>query len=141
MIVTIRPVDVSFISQLWPTVQHYVSESLNKGLAGGSPDYTLDQVLVYLTTGQWLLLVAVDDENNIKGAMTISFINYPLNRVAFITTTGGNLIINKDTFEQLTHIAKHYGATKIQAMARPAMVRLLKTCDMQPCNTLMEKSI
>ena len=81
---------------------------------------------------------AVDENNNINGAMTLSFINYPLNRVAFVTATGGKTIINTDTFDQLKRIAKHHGATKIQAMARPAMVKLLQTCDMKPGNTLME---
>ena len=138
---TIRPVDVNYVYQTWPLVRNYVEESFNKGLVNGTPDYTADQVLVYLTSGQWVLVVAVDEENNIHGAMTISFVNYPLHRVAFITAIGGKLIVNKETFAQLKHIAKYHGATKIQAMARPAMVRLLETCDMVPCNTLMEATI
>jgi hypothetical protein len=137
----IRPVETNYVHQTWPLVRGYIEESFNKGLTSGTPDYTTDQVLVYLTSGQWVLIVAVDEENNIHGAMTLSFINYPLNRVAFVTSTGGKLIINKDTFDQLKRIAKYHGATKIQAMARPAMVRLLQTCDMVPGNTLMEATI
>jgi hypothetical protein len=137
----IRPVELNYINQTWPLVRGYIEESFNKGYAGGTPDYNADQVLVYLTTGQWVLIVAVDEDNNIHGAMTISFINYPLNRVAFVTATGGKMIINKETFDQLKRIAKYHGATKIQAMARPAMVRLLQTCDMVPGNTLMESMI
>lgn len=141
MTITIRPVDANHVHQAWPLVRGYIEESFNKGLVNGTPDYTTDQVLVYLMSGQWILIVAVDEDNQVHGAMTVSFINYPLNRVAFITSTGGKLIINKDTFKQLKHIAKYHGATKIQAMARPAMVRLLETCDMVPCNTLMEATI
>ena len=133
----IQTVDTRYIHQTWPLVEKYVSESINKGLDGGSPDYSVDNVLGYVSSGQWVLIVAVED-SNVIGAMTMSFINYPLNRVAFITTTGGKFIINKDTFEQLQTIAKYHGATKIQAMARPAMVKLLKSCDMVPCNTMME---
>jgi hypothetical protein len=134
----IQPVDVAYIHQTWPLVKDYIAESINKGLANGSSDYTLDHIQVYLASGQWVLLVAVGDDHQIHGAMTLSFINYPLNRVAFVTTTGGKLIINQDTFNQLQSIAKYHGATKIQAMARPAMVKLLQKCDMVPCNTMME---
>ena len=138
MKLTIRPVDVTYVHQTWPLVEKYIDESLQKGLDNGTPDYTKDQILGLLSSGQWMLIVAVDPDNNIHGAMTMSFINYPLNRVAFVTTTGGKMIINQESFEQLQGIAKYHGATKIQAMARPAMVKLLKTCGMEPCNTLME---
>ena len=137
----IQPVDTAYIHQTWPLVEKYIAESIDKGLNGAILDYTVDQILVYLAAGQWLLIVAVDEENQIHGAMTVSFINYPLNRVAFVTATGGKTIINTDTFDQLKRIAKHHGATKIQAMARPSMVKLLQTCGMQPCNTLVESTI
>lgn len=137
----IRAVGIEHIHQTWPLVEKYITESFEKGLAGGSSDYTVDQVRVYLASGQWILLVAVDEKNEIHGAMTVSFINYPLNRVAFVTATGGKMIVNPDMFEQLKHIAKYHGATKIQAMARPAMVRLLQTCGMKPGNTLMEETL
>lgn len=132
----IQPVDISHIHQIWPLVEKHIRESIDKGNSDGC--YTAEQILVYLASGQWLLIVATDESNEIHGAMTLSFINYPLHRVAFITATGGKNIIDKDTFNQLQTIAKHYGATKIQAMARPAMVRLLQTCNMKPGNTLME---
>lgn len=135
----IQPVNIEHIHQTWPLVEKYLQESLDKGLAGGTLDYNLDHVLGYLVSGQWILLVAVEN-SQIHGAMTISFINYPLNRVAFVTATGGKTIVNKEMFEQLKHIAKHYGATKIQAMARPAMAKLLQSCGMQPCNTLVESA-
>ena len=134
----IQPVSIEHIHQTWPLVEKFIVESIDKGLNGATPDYTPDQILVYLASGQWLLIVAVDENNSIHGAMTVSFINYPLHRVAFVTATGGKTIINTDTFDQLKRIAKHHGATKIQAMARPAMVKLLQTCDMKPGNTLME---
>ena len=138
MTLAIQTVDSKYVHQTWPLVSGFIEESVNKGLSGGSPDYSADHILGYLAGGQWILLVAVDESKNIVGAMTVSFINYPSNRVAFVTATGGKFIINKDTFAQLQTIAKYHGATKIQAMARPAMVKLLQSCDMVPCNTLME---
>lgn len=138
MTINIRPVQKEHIHQTWPFVCSYIEASLSKGLPEGSLDYSLDNIQWFVASGQWLLLVAVDENNQIQGAMTVSFIDLPLNRIAFITTTGGKQIINKETFDQLRAIVKFHGATKIQAMARDSMVKLLEKCDMTPCNTLME---
>lgn len=131
----VRPVDIAHVNKTWAMVSGYLQDSVNKGL---SSDYSLEHIQVYVSSGQWMLLVAVDSDNNIHGAMTMSFINYPSHRVAFVTATGGKLIINQDTFNQLQEIAKYHGATKIQAMARKSMAKLLEKCGMEPCNTLME---
>lgn len=138
MTLVIKPVPVEYLHQTWPLVAGYIASSIDKGTPNSTSDYSLDSVLCLLTSGQWILLVAVDEEDKIQGAMTVAFINYPLNRVAFVTATGGKDVVSKDTFAQLQAIAKHYGATKIQAMARPAMAKLLQTCEMVPCNTMME---
>jgi hypothetical protein len=84
------------------------------------------------------LLVATDDSNQIHGAATVSFANYPKNRVAFITLIGGKLISNQDTFAQLCNILRHAGATKIQGMARPAIARLWKRYGFEERTTLVE---
>jgi len=135
----IQTVPTNNVQQVWPIVERFVRNSQELGNSDGC--YTSDHVLVYLTTGQWILIVAVDDDNQIQGAMTMSFINYPLHRVAFVTTTGGKGIIDKATFGQLKEIAKYHGATKIQAMARPSMARLLQTCEFKAGNTLMEHTL
>jgi len=137
---SIRPVDVNYIQQTWPLVKSYIAEALEKG--GDFPDwaagYTIDHIQSFLTAGQWLLLVAVDEANVIQGAATVSLMNYPLHRVAFVTTIGGKLISNQDTFEQLKSLLKQRGATKIQGYGRPAIVRLWKQYNFEPRNTLVE---
>lgn len=140
MNLTVHPVDVNHIQQVWPMVQGYVQEALDKG--GDFPEwadgYNLSHVQGFVTSGQWLLLVAVDEEKVIHGAMTVSFINYPLHRVAFVTTTGGKFIANPELLEQLKVLVKHRGATKIQAFCRESMVRLLSRAGFEPRNTLVE---
>jgi hypothetical protein len=140
MSLTVRPVDVSHIQQVWPMVQGYVQEALDKG--GDFPEYAasynVHHVQSFVTSGQWLLLVAVDEERAIHGAMTVSFINYPLHRVAFVTTTGGKFIANPELLEQLKVLVKLRGATKIQAFCRESMVRLLSRAGFEPRNTLVE---
>lgn len=132
----ISPVDTNFVQQVWPLVEGYIQSALEK--AEGQPDYNAHHVQGFLTSGQWLLLVAVDENNAVHGAATVSFINYPLSRVAFITTIGGKLISNDNTFEQLKAILKQRGATKIQGFGREAIVRLWKRYNFEPKTTLVE---
>ena len=93
-------------------------------VAWGGGDYDLEQVKVYLSQGSWNLLVAVDEQGAVQGAATVTFLNYPNDRVAFITFIGGKLISNKDTFGQLKDLLKANGATKIQGAARESIARL-----------------
>lgn len=136
----IRPVDVNYVAQVWPSVSQFLEEALTKD--NDAPDwsecYNIHHVQGFVTTGQWLLLVAADENNVIHGAATVSFANYPLARVAFITLIGGRLVSNEDTFEQLRTLLRGYGATKLQGYGRPAIVRLWKRYGFEPRTTLVE---
>jgi hypothetical protein len=140
MNLTVRPVDNAYVHQTWPFVKPFIEEAMQKG--GDFPDwaagYTIEHIQLFVVSGQWLLLVAVDEENIIHGTATISFINYPLHRVAFVTAIGGKLISNQETFEQLKALLKQHGATKIQGYGREAIVRLWKRYNFEPRNTLVE---
>ena len=104
-------------------------------------DYTLEQIKLLVLMGQWLLTVAIDEDNKVHGAATISFINYPNDRVGFITACGGKFIANKELIEQLFQVAKSRGATKMQAMVRPAMERLLSRSKFKSVSTMVEYNI
>lgn len=136
----IKHVDVNHCSQIWHLVKDCLNDALTKGdeVPDWSDNYSLDHVQGFITAGTWTLLVALDEENKIQGAATVSFANYPKNRVAFITLIGGRLISNKDTFEQLKALLKQFGATKIQGMARPAIARLWKQYGFEQRTTLVE---
>jgi hypothetical protein len=140
MSLSIRTVETSFVQQVWPMVEPFIREALDKG--EDFPDwahcYNVDHMQMFLTSGQWLLLVAADEDGVIHGAATVSFINYPLHRVAFITAIGGKLISNRDTFEQMKLLLKQRGATKIQGYGRESIVRLWKRYNFEPRNTLVE---
>ena len=121
-------------------VEGYLTEALEKGhdFPEWANSYNISHIQMFLTSGQWLLVVAVDEEGKIQGATTVSFINYPLHRVAFVTAIGGKLISNQDTFEQFKNLLKARGATKIQGYGREAIVRLWKRYKFEPRNTLVE---
>ena len=117
----IQHVPVQYAAQTWGLVRDFLAESQQYA----QDDYTLDQIQMYVCTGQWLLLVATDDEQKIHGAMTVEFVNKPTKRVAFVTGTGGKFIINEETFKQLEDICRVNGATTIECAARDSVARLL----------------
>jgi hypothetical protein len=141
MNLTIQAVDTNYVAQIWHLVQPFIAEALTKGGSEDDANYDVSHVQVYLTTGTWLLVVAVDENKIIQGAATISFINYPIHRVAFVTTIGGKLISNDNTFAQFSELLKQRGATKIQGFAREAIVRLWSRYSFKPINTLVEVRI
>lgn len=143
MNLSIRPVEVNYVAQTWPMVEPFLEDALTKdsGVPDWSGCYNIHHVQAFLTSGNWLLLVAVDDENKIHGAATVSFANYPMSRVAFITLIGGHLVSSPETFEQLKMLLKGYGASKIQGYGRPAIVRLWKRYGFEPRTTLVEVQI
>ena len=139
----VQPVDVNYVAQVWPLVEKYLNDALVEGAEKEGIDacYNIHHAQAFLTTGTWLLLVAVDEKNDIHGAATVSFLNYPIHRVAFITLAGGQFIVNKDVLTELWVILKQRGATKVQAYGRDSMVRLLKRHGFKPQTTLLELNL
>ena len=143
MNLNIQQVDTNYVAQVWPLVEKYLVDALVKDndAQEWSNCYNIHHVQGFLTGGLWLLLVATDEEGTIHGAATVSFSNYPMARVAFITLIGGRLISSKDTFEQLKMILKQRGATKVQGYGRESIVRLWKRYGFEPRTTLVEVQI
>lgn len=115
----IQRVDVGHIHQVWPMVETHIASALEHAKG----EYTLEAVKVMLVMGQWLLVVAVDDEG-VKGAATVTFTSRPHDRVAFITAIGGKLISSDDTFDQLKNLLRSLGATCVEGAARESVARL-----------------
>jgi hypothetical protein len=141
MKLNIAPVETTHIQQVWPKVVGFIKSAMDKGTTEETRNYNEHHIQSFLSDGKWLLVVAVDENNEIHGACTISFISYPLHRVAFITTIGGRLISNRETFGQLKELCKHYGATKIQGYGRESIVKLWGRYDFEPVSTLVEIKI
>lgn len=139
MSLKVIPIGVNYVHQAWPHVKQFVDAAVAEGQ--GAADYGTEHVLQYLASGQWVLFVAVDEEQKSHGACTVSFINYPLHRVAFVTTYGGKFLSNDVVMEQFKTLLKANGATKIEAYCRESMVRLLGKFDFQPKSTMVEVTI
>ena len=119
---TVQIVAPNNVYHVWEDIKEYLNASIN--VSGG--DFTLDQLKLLLVRGEQSLLVSVNKENKINGAMTVEFINNANARTMFITALGGSGIVNDETFSQVEAWAKLQGATKASAWAQEAQARLYK---------------
>ena len=119
---TVQIVAPNNIYNVWEDVKEYLNASINVS----THDCTIEQLKMLLVRGEQTLLVSINENSKINGAMTVEFINYPNNRVMHITTLGGHGIVNDETFSQVESWAKLQGATKASAWAQEAQARLYK---------------
>lgn len=115
----LRPVHPNYIPQLWPKV----GPMLKKGLDTGAGEYNADQLKVMLVNGAQVLLV-VEKDDQIKGAFSIAFENYPNDRIAFVTAVGGRAMCDQEAWAQFEQWARLQGCTKIRGAAFEAVARL-----------------
>jgi hypothetical protein len=134
MSLTIQPVNVAYFHQTWELVEDLFIK-LSKYNAG---DYTVEQTKSLIASGNWVLLVATDEENVIHGAATVSFYNMPNYRVGFIMGMAGKAIVNKDVYDQVCKFIKANGATRVQCTARESAARLYKQVGMKQRHIIME---
>jgi len=87
----IQHVPLEWVNHTWPQVEGFIRDALEHAKG----DYTLDHVQSLVSSGAWTLVVGVEDDI-IHGAATVSVSNRPADRVAFITTLGGKLVINDE---------------------------------------------
>lgn len=133
----VQPVGVQHIHQTWPLVEDLFVRA-NKYDSG---DYTLDQIKGLLANGSWVLLVAIDSENTIHGAASVSFYNMPNYRVGFITAMAGRAIVNEDVYGQVCSFIKANGATRVQCAARESAAKLYKQVGMSERHIIMETKL
>ena len=116
----IQYVPLAAVHKVWGIVAPFLEEALDHS----NGDYTVEQVKVYISGGEWLLLVAVDDADVVCGAAAMKFYNRPSDRVAFVVAMGGKLITSQDTFDQFKGYCVANGATVVEGTARESTVRL-----------------
>ena len=116
----LRIVPSTHIQQAWGEAEHM----LESAIVHSAGEYNLDQLKVMLVEGRQVLLVLVDEESNIQTAFTVEWINYPNDRVAFLTAIGGKTDLN--AFNQFKDWVKASGGTKIQGAAFESVARLWK---------------
>ena len=116
----VQVVSPDHIQIVWPKVKDFLKNAMDH--SGG--EYNLDHLKMFLVQGTQNLLVAVDENNEIYTAATIEWINFPDDRVAFISAIGGKTY-RKD-LEALCDWAKTNGATVVRGAAFDSVARLWK---------------
>ena len=114
-------VPLEWVTRTWEGVKDYIASAVEFGKG----EYTLDQIRGYVSQGHWDMLVAIDG-GVIQGVATVHVYNRPNDRVAFVTSAGGRMISNEDTFSQVKDYAASKGATVIECAARDSATRLFK---------------
>jgi len=128
----VQLVDSKFIVGIWNTVKPYIEQALEH-----TDDYTAEQCKVFLTSGNWVLFVAIH-EDKLCGVATVSVENGVNHRTAFITTISGKGIVNKEALEQLVNILKASGITRLQGYARNSLVKLYERFGLHKKSNLVE---
>ena len=94
----------------------YLAEPLlQKALDKGNGEFVSGQLKLLLTQGQQQLLLLMK-ENKCYVALTVQWVNYPNDRVAYITYIGGKN--TKAGFEQFKTWVKQNGGTAIQGSTK-----------------------
>jgi hypothetical protein len=109
-----------FVYHVWDQVEPLLAKGL--GRSGG--EYEVEHLKVYLTSGTQMLVVIIDDENKVHGAVSVLYTNYPNDRVAFITSVGGKALTDKDLWAQFENCLRQNGATLIRGAAFDSVARL-----------------
>jgi hypothetical protein len=117
---SIQVVPQHFVYHVWDKVESYLA----KGLARSGGEYNVDQLKVFLTQGTNTLVLILDDNDEVKGALTIEWNNYPNDRVAFITSIGGATY--EEAWEMFLNWLKQNGCTAIRGAAFESVARLWK---------------
>lgn len=133
--IQVKQIPTELTYQFLPLVKHHIEA----GLADSDLNY--EQARVFLTNGSWLLLIALDEQENLLGAYILAFANNPADRVATIVSAAGRGLASQSAFEQICEIAKSFGATKIQALAKESAARLYRRVGLIERASLMEKKL
>ena len=128
-----------------PTIQvqrfwHLAEPLLQKALDKGNGEFTAEQLKLLVTQGQQQLLLVMKDEICYV-ALTVQWINFPNDRVAYITYIGGKN--TKAGMGQFKQWAKEQGCTKIQGSTKYKSIEKLwnRLYGYEPKYTLMELDI
>jgi hypothetical protein len=129
-------VPTNHVQQYW----HLAEPLLQKALDKGNGEFTPEQLKLLVAQGQQQLLLLMK-EDKVHCALTVQFIMYPNDRVAYITYIGGKN--TKAGFEQFKAWAKNQGCTKIQGSTKYKSIEKLwnRLYGYEPKYTLMELDI
>jgi hypothetical protein len=111
-----------YVYQVWDDVKDFLDASIKTGTG----TCTLDQLKLLLAKNYQALIVGVNEDNKIVGAMAVEIMNYPNARTLFITALGGFGVVTQEIWQQVEDWARLQGVTKVSAWCEEAQARLYK---------------
>ena len=136
-LLSIQQVPIEYVNRIWPVVEPYIADALQYSCG----EYTAEDARVYTTLGQWSLVIGVDEQNTIHGALLVTYFNRPSARVAFVMAIGGKHVSSKENWQQFEAIIKANGATHLEGAARQSIARLWSRYGMEPKYTIVGKPL
>lgn len=133
----LQEVPVQIVNQVLPHVEYFLDSALQYSCG----EYTIDDARVYITSGSWSLIVALDDNGKFRGAAAVQYFNRPRDRVAFIVALGGRLVTSSETRDLLFNIFRANGATSVEAAARDNILRLWQKYGLQKKYNIISASL
>ena len=132
----LKRITPDLFAHYWGNVERFIADALSHDQG----EFTLEQVKVYLSTGEWTLLGVFEGEE-VVGAFVLQFVNYPNYRIAILVATGGKGIFDKELNVSFEAFVKSKGATKIRGFVRDSMVRLSNRFGYEKVYNVVEKQI
>lgn len=108
----------NYLHQFWPVI----GPMLERAMDHAHGEINLDQLKVYLSNGKYQLILFINDDDQIIGAVASEFINYPNDRCFYILAIGGRT--DKECVMQMFEFAKSQGATIVRGAAHKSVSRL-----------------
>lgn len=134
----LKVIPVELISTYWDQLSLFIEDALHKS---DSNEYGMDAVQQYLESGTWTAIGFFDPESKMHGALTVTVLDYPNERVAFVTSIGGRELTNEANWQQLRDICKSAGCSKLQAYSRESVARLWKRIGFRNRAILVEADV
>jgi hypothetical protein len=128
----VQYIEQKYVDSVWDSVKPFIESALEH-----TDDYNAEQCKMFLTSGHWVLFVAV--EHGILCGVATIFIERGVNhKTALITTISGKGIINKDAMGQLMNLLRSAGIDRVQGFARDSLVRLYQRFGLEKKANLVE---
>jgi hypothetical protein len=130
---TLQYVHPTQLPQAWAVAAPLLQKAIDIDPAA----MTIEQVEYAIRTGKSHLLVWVEPDEGITGAVTVDFIDYPRERVAHVNLMGGKGIVREHVFEDAKKWMRSMGATKAQCWCKDNLVRMYEKMGMENTHHVM----
>ncbi len=120
-----------------PVVWREAAVLLQKAIDLDPSAITIEQVEYGIRRGEYSLLVWEEPGEGITGAVTVSFQDLPMHRVAHVHLMGGKNIVRKHVFEEAMQWMRMHGATKAQCWCQDNLVPMYEKMGMTNTHKVM----